>query len=168
MWRIKGGCRGEETELLQQHLGSQYRNVVYERNPETIEARVMFSGPPANIPLYMQHTKDEKTGYRHYSTFFYITSYLRIRWYCDMCLKGYQYKHLRKYKYTCSYWEARHITEDEEKGRFKCTCCYRTFPSMVCITNNKKAPKIGLYETCNGITRLPSPYRHPSTTKRPA
>jgi len=50
----------------------------------------MFASLPAERPLYIQYMKDEETGYGHYSMITYITSYLRVRGYCDMCLGGYR------------------------------------------------------------------------------
>lgn len=124
--------------FFQQNLAPRYQILVYEMNLNTREARIIESY--AWNKLYIQYKMDEKINYEHYSLIKNIRLYLRVQWYCDICLLGCYDRLHRKCKYTCSLCEKIHKINDNEQGRFKCEDCNRVFSSWDCMTKHKEVP----------------------------
>lgn len=59
MWRHEG-IVDERNSSCSNNTWPSNRIDVHTRNPDTREARVMYSGLPAPTPLYIQYTRDEE------------------------------------------------------------------------------------------------------------
>ncbi|XP_071965841.1 uncharacterized protein [Antedon mediterranea] len=125
-------CGIEEIKKMQSKLPNHQIIVISKDNLNS----VIFSGDYRKKQIYLYHHSN------HYDLITTITGFLKFKYFCDRCHKGYNHKYQHNCQFTCVLCKHNDCPSsnsfENRESRIECKECNRFFKDKQCFTNHKK------------------------------